>query len=256
MPTEGLPSNTSLVFPNALVLQSIALPFQPSVCIGHPRRLTRTRIDGIRRDFSEIHFVLARIVSRADTANVTRPSRPLPRRGSVGPQLLDIQRTSGHHRLAPPVATSETLRHIRVTSRRTCKTPKNRQVRDQCTIGAGAPAGLRRSSQTAHTRRAQSACRARTTRRTTKTNALYFLFAQTPSNLIHSQPSLSIGTRYLRDRPPSGRAGSANRRWQTVNDFKKERAMLDHEGQATGGQSETLPVEFKFRDHSVRTLHE
>ena len=23
--------------------------------------------------------------------------------------------------------------------------------------------------------------------------------------------------------------------------------MLDHEGQATGGQSETLPVEFKFR---------
>ncbi len=30
--------------------------------------------------------------------------------------------------------------------------------------------------------------------------------------------------------------------------------MLDHEGQAAGGQSETLPVEFKFRDHSVRTL--
>ena len=30
--------------------------------------------------------------------------------------------------------------------------------------------------------------------------------------------------------------------------------MLDHEGQATGGQSETLPVEFKFRDHSIRTL--
>jgi prophage antirepressor-like protein len=39
-----------------------------------------------------------------------------------------------------------------------------------------------------------------------------------------------------------------------MNDFKKDRAMLDHEGQATGGQSETLPVEFKFQDHSVRTL--
>ena len=87
-----------------------------------------------------------------------------------------------------------------------------------------------------------------------KTNALYFLFAQTPSNLIHSQPSLSIGTRYLRDRPPSGCDGSANGRWQTVNDFKKDRAMLDHEGQATGGQSETLPVEFKFEDHAVRTV--
>ena len=30
--------------------------------------------------------------------------------------------------------------------------------------------------------------------------------------------------------------------------------MLDHEGQATGGQSETLPVEFKFEDHAVRTV--
>ena len=30
--------------------------------------------------------------------------------------------------------------------------------------------------------------------------------------------------------------------------------MLDHEGQATGGQSKTLPVEFKFEDHAVRTV--
>jgi len=30
--------------------------------------------------------------------------------------------------------------------------------------------------------------------------------------------------------------------------------MLGHEGQATGGQSETLPVEFKFEDHAVRTV--
>ena len=30
--------------------------------------------------------------------------------------------------------------------------------------------------------------------------------------------------------------------------------MLDHEGQATGGQSETLPVEFKFEGHAVRTV--
>ena len=158
--------------------------------------------------------------------------------------------------LGPSRGTSETFATIRVTSQARVKHLKMEQVRDQCTIGAGAPAGLRRSSQTAHTRRAQSACRARTTRRTTKTNALYFLFAQTPSNLIHSQPSLSIGTRYLRDRPPSGRDGSANRRWQTVNDFKKERAMLDHEGQATGGQSETLPVEFKFRRSLGKDRHE
>jgi len=32
---------------------------------------------------------------------------------------------------------------------------------------------------------------------------------------------------------PSGRDGSANGRWQTANDFKKDRAMLDHEAQAT-----------------------
>ena len=89
-----------------------------------------------------------------------------------------------------------------------------------------------------------------------KTSALYFLFAQTPPNLIHSQPSLSIGTRYPRDRPPSGCDGSANGRWQTVNDFKKDRAMLDHEGQATGGQSETLPVEFKFRRSLGEDPHE
>ena len=138
------------------------------------------------------------------------------------------------------------IRHIRVTSQARVKRLKMEQVRDQCTIGAGAPVGLRRSSQTAHTRRAQSACRARTTRRTTKTNALYFLFAQTPSNLIPSQPSLSIGTKYLRDRPASGRAGSANRRWQTVNDFKKDRAMLDHEGQAAGGQSELCQSNSSF----------
>jgi len=31
--------------------------------------------------------------------------------------------------------------------------------------------------------------------------------------------------------------------------------MLDHEGQATGGQSQTLPVEFKFEHHTVRTVH-
>ena len=31
--------------------------------------------------------------------------------------------------------------------------------------------------------------------------------------------------------------------------------MLDHEGQATGGQSQTLPVEFKFEEHTVRTVH-
>jgi len=30
--------------------------------------------------------------------------------------------------------------------------------------------------------------------------------------------------------------------------------MLDHEGQATGGQSQTLPVEFKFEDYAVRTV--
>jgi len=30
--------------------------------------------------------------------------------------------------------------------------------------------------------------------------------------------------------------------------------MLDHEGQATGGQSETLPVEFKFEGYAVRTV--
>ena len=40
-----------------------------------------------------------------------------------------------------------------------------------------------------------------------------------------------------------------------MNDFKKDRAMLDHEGQATGGQSQTLPVEFKFEEHTVRTVH-
>jgi prophage antirepressor-like protein len=40
-----------------------------------------------------------------------------------------------------------------------------------------------------------------------------------------------------------------------VYDFKKDRAMLDHEGQAAGGQSETLPVEFKFEHHIVRTVH-
>ena len=87
-----------------------------------------------------------------------------------------------------------------------------------------------------------------------KTNALYFLFAQVASNLIHSHSSSSIGTRYPRDRPPSGRDGFANGRWQTVNDFKKDRAMLDDEGQATGGQSETLPVEFKFEGYAVRTV--
>ena len=30
--------------------------------------------------------------------------------------------------------------------------------------------------------------------------------------------------------------------------------MLDNEGQATGGQSQTLPVEFKFEGHAVRTV--
>ncbi len=30
--------------------------------------------------------------------------------------------------------------------------------------------------------------------------------------------------------------------------------MLDHEGQPTGGQSETLPVEFKFEGYVVRTV--
>ena len=31
--------------------------------------------------------------------------------------------------------------------------------------------------------------------------------------------------------------------------------MLDHEGQAGTAQNQTLPVEFKFENHTVRTVH-
>jgi prophage antirepressor-like protein len=39
-----------------------------------------------------------------------------------------------------------------------------------------------------------------------------------------------------------------------MNNFKKDRAMSDHEGQTTTGQRVTLPVEFKFESHAVRTV--
>src|SRR5208283_5682406 len=132
------------------------------------------------------------------------------------------------------------------------KHQKTRQVRDQCTTGAGAPCGASKlTPNSAHAARADRI--SRTHYATDKrTRTLNFLFAQVAPNLIHSQPSPSIGTRYPRDRPPSRCDGFANGRWQTANDFKKDRAMLDHEGQATGGKSQTLPVEFKFQDHSVR----